>query len=142
MHRARDSSICMCESMLCPVFLPFWGRGVGEVRRSALSLILDSIVGRGNHSRDHVQKIKPRVEQVCRELGLQYQSEENEGRILVNLQGGPAHQAPHHGGGNQHHGGQQHHGGHHQPQQNNNDVAEELVKKGLSRLFKSCCIVM
>lgn len=46
------------------------------------------IVGKGNHSPGHVQKIKPRVEKVCRELGLQYQTEPNEGRILVNLTGG------------------------------------------------------
>jgi hypothetical protein len=37
-----------------------------------------------------VQKIKPRVEQVCRELGLQYNTEQNEGRIYINLQGGAA----------------------------------------------------
>ncbi|RMD44566.1 hypothetical protein DV735_g609, partial [Chaetothyriales sp. CBS 134920] len=49
---------------------------------------LHVIVGKGNHSPGHVQKIKPRVEQVCRELGLQYHTEPNEGRIYVNLQGG------------------------------------------------------
>jgi len=49
---------------------------------------LHVIVGKGNHSPGHVQKIKPRVEQVCRELGLQYHTEENEGRIYVNLSGG------------------------------------------------------
>lgn len=49
---------------------------------------LHVIVGKGNHSVNHVQKIKPRVEQVCQELGLQYATEENEGRIYVNLQGG------------------------------------------------------
>jgi FtsZ-interacting cell division protein ZipA len=63
------------------------------------------IVGKGNHSTDHIQKIKPRVEQVCRELGLQYYTEENEGRIYVNLQGAghqpqgydyEQHQQPHH----------------------------------------------
>ena len=35
---------------------------------------LHVIVGKGNHSQDHIQKIKPRVEQICRELGLQYVS--------------------------------------------------------------------
>ncbi|KAF2197223.1 DUF1771-domain-containing protein, partial [Delitschia confertaspora ATCC 74209] len=55
---------------------------------------LHVIVGRGNHSRNHVQKIKPRVEQVCQELGLQYTTEENEGRIYVNLQGGSAQNPP------------------------------------------------
>ncbi|KAF3009842.1 hypothetical protein E8E13_010438 [Curvularia kusanoi] len=114
---------------------------------------LHVIVGKGNHSRNHVQKIKPRVEQVCRELGLQYQTEENEGRIYVNLQGGavgsmpPPPQHPQYGGGGypgqhggQQHGGQQHGGQHygqqhggqqqqygggqHQNQQNNNNNDE------------------
>lgn len=52
---------------------------------------LHVIVGKGNHSVNHVQKIKPRVEQVCRELGLQYNTEQNEGRIYVNLQPGAQH---------------------------------------------------
>ncbi|KAF1849514.1 DUF1771-domain-containing protein [Cucurbitaria berberidis CBS 394.84] len=74
---------------------------------------LHVIVGRGNHSTNHVQKIKPRVEQVCRELGLQYKTEENEGRIFVNLQGGAVHEMPpmpNYGG---YPGGQQQHGGQH-----------------------------
>ncbi|KAF2122792.1 hypothetical protein BDV96DRAFT_7284 [Lophiotrema nucula] len=129
---------------------------------------LHVIVGKGNHSRNHVQKIKPRVEQVCQELGLQYATEENEGRMYVNLQGGQAHMPPppqapgyggypggsqqHYGGGQQQHGGQ-HYGGHQQQQhgqqhggqQNNNDEVEQLVKKGLPKLFKAlkgCCVVM
>jgi len=64
-------------------------------------------VGKGYHSRDHVQKLKPRVEQICQELGLQYATEENAGRIYVNLTGGPA-QMP-----EQHHG--QYGGGYQQP---------------------------
>ncbi|KAF1966315.1 DUF1771-domain-containing protein [Bimuria novae-zelandiae CBS 107.79] len=135
-----------------------------KAARSQGQTHLHVIVGKGNHSRGHVQKIKPRVEQVCRELGLQYATEENEGRIYVNLQGGkvdgmpPPPQAPSyggypgqhggqqqqqpHGGGHQQHGGQ--HGGGHQ-QQNQNDEMEEMVKKGLPKLFralKSCCVVM
>lgn len=47
-------------------------------------------MGKGNHSPGHIQKIKPKVEQLCRELGLRYATEENAGRIYVNLQGGPA----------------------------------------------------
>lgn len=39
---------------------------------------------------NHVQKIKPKVEAVCRELGLQYATEENAGVMYINLQGGPA----------------------------------------------------
>ncbi|KIN03710.1 hypothetical protein OIDMADRAFT_102129 [Oidiodendron maius Zn] len=71
---------------------------------------LHVIVGKGNHSVNHVQKIKPRVEQVCQELGLQYATEENEGRMYVNLQGGPAVMPPSHSG---QYGGQ--HGSHQQP---------------------------
>ncbi|ERS97931.1 uncharacterized protein SPSK_03550 [Sporothrix schenckii 1099-18] len=55
---------------------------------------LHVIVGRGNHSVNHIQKIKPAVEQLCRELGLQYATEPNEGRIYVNLQGGAVDGAP------------------------------------------------
>jgi len=49
---------------------------------------LHVIVGKGNHSADHVQKIKPAIEELCRELGLRYRTEENEGRIYVDLSGG------------------------------------------------------
>ncbi|KAI4149713.1 MAG: hypothetical protein LQ340_004486 [Diploschistes diacapsis] len=66
---------------------------------------LHVIVGKGNHSVNHIQKIKPRVEQICQELGLQYATEENEGRMYVNLQGGPAVMPP--TGGKHHHGGHQ-----------------------------------
>lgn len=131
----------------------------------------NSIVGRGNHSTDHIQKIKPRVEQVCREMGLQYSTESNAGRIYINLQGGPAQMPPqfsHENGGGygqgyggnhgqqhhvqQHHGGQggypgqqqQHHGGNHQQQQQNAEI-EAAVKKFLPRIIRKlegCCIVM
>ncbi|KAH7092219.1 hypothetical protein FB567DRAFT_488872 [Paraphoma chrysanthemicola] len=129
-------------------------RGRGETH-------LHVIVGKGNHSRNHVQKIKPRVEQVCREMGLQYRTEENEGRMFINLQGGgvdhmpPPPQAPSYGGGGypgQHggqHGGQhagqgQQHGGQHGQQQGGNDEIEQMVKKGLPKLLKKlgCCTVM
>lgn len=91
---------------------------------------LHVIVGKGNHSPGHIQKIKPRVEQVCQELGLQYHTEPNEGRIYVNLSGGQVnmhdvnswqgYQSGHgYGQGQQqHHGGQQQqHGGYQQQQQ-------------------------
>jgi hypothetical protein len=120
---------------------------------------LHVIVGKGNHSVGHVQKIKPRVEQVCRELGLGYQTEDNEGRIFVNLRGGkvhgmpPAPHAPSYGGGGypgqshggHHGGGGHHHGGGHHGQQQQGDEVEELVRKGLPKVFralKSCCVVM
>ncbi|KAF7712123.1 Uncharacterized protein PECH_000501 [Penicillium ucsense] len=111
---------------------------------------LHVIVGKGNHSAGHVQKIKPHVEQICRELGLQYSTEENAGRIYVNLTGGeavmppyPGHQAPHHGGGQsypgQHHQ-QQQQPYHPQPQQQ--DEMEQLVTKIVRKLEKACCVVM
>jgi Smr domain len=130
---------------------------------------LHVIVGKGNHSPHHIQKIKPRVEKVCQELGLQYQTEANEGRMYINLTGGPANAPPpthaggtHYGGNPQHHttqpgypGTQQHYQGgqpHHQPAhghhqgQGQNDEVEKLVKKFLPRIIRKlerqCCIVM
>jgi hypothetical protein len=55
---------------------------------------LHVVVGKGNHSPDHIQKIKPRVEQICQREGLQYNTEPNEGRIYINLTGGPATSMP------------------------------------------------
>ncbi|KAI0117581.1 Smr domain protein [Hypoxylon sp. NC0597] len=117
---------------------------------------LHVIVGKGNHSVNHVQKLKPRVEQVCRELGLQYATEENTGRIYVNLQGGPAVMPPPptHGGGYGYpsgsdrpdHAGQPHHHG--RPPQHHNhepeeqpDELERLVGKFFRKLG-DCCVVM
>ncbi|KAJ6013525.1 hypothetical protein N7540_008116 [Penicillium herquei] len=118
---------------------------------------LHVIVGKGNHSANHVQKIKPRVEQVCQELGLQYATEENAGRMYVNLTGGeavmpqyPQHQAshqqypgqqqqqPYSGGYQQQHQQQQ------QPQQQDEmeQVVNEVVPKLLQKLEKACCVVM
>lgn len=131
---------------------------------------LHVIVGKGNHSKDHVQKIKPKVEEICRELGLQYATEENAGRMYINLQGGEAVIPPSGGhGGQQYNGGQQQ-GGHHQqpsysqPQQGgyqhggqqqqqqqqndngNNDELEKLARRFLPRILrkaeKACCAVM
>lgn len=92
---------------------------------------LHVIVGRGNHSTGHVQKIKPRVEQVCQELGLDYATEENDGRIYVSLTGDrvdappPLPPQPHGhqggygggGGGSGYHQGPPQHQQHHQQQQ-------------------------
>lgn len=123
---------------------------------------LHVIVGKGNHSPGHVQKIKPRVEQVCRELGLQYHTEENEGRIYVNLSGGNVNMQDvnswngyQQGYGGQHQQQQQGSGGYGQPQQQHyqqhgqqqyhqggqdqggqNDEVEKIVKKFLPRILK------
>lgn len=130
---------------------------------------LHVIVGKGNHSADHVQRLKPRVEQVCRELGLRYETEENAGRIYVDLTGGQPqqgggsggggaaggetyapppphhqqHQQPHHGGQQQHHPQQQHQQ-QQQPQQEQqqpDDLAEKIVTRLVKKLG-DCCVVM
>ncbi|CZR58011.1 related to nuclear WD protein PRL1 [Phialocephala subalpina] len=126
---------------------------------------LHVIVGKGNHSINHVQKIKPKVEQICQELGLQYATEENAGRMYINLQGGPATMPPQ----NAYQPGQQNGGFHNQPQQQEggyegsqqqdyqqggqqqqqnggqNDELEKLAMKLLPRILKKldgCCTVM
>ncbi|KAH6890474.1 hypothetical protein B0T10DRAFT_485970 [Thelonectria olida] len=109
---------------------------------------LHAIVGRGNHSTNHVQKLKPKVEELCQELGLSYHTEENAGRIYINLQGGDARPPEnsgypgHHGGQQQQHHGGQHHGGQHQQQQQEPDWVEENVPGILAKLEKMCCVVM
>ncbi|KAI9882115.1 MAG: geranylgeranyl pyrophosphate synthetase [Watsoniomyces obsoletus] len=105
---------------------------------------LHVIVGKGNHSVNHVQRLKPRVEQLCRELGLEYTIEDNAGRIYVNLRGGPAH-LPHEG---HHHGqpSQPHQGGtHHAPPHHQEDaIVKKVVRKLLPKVVKQlhCCVVM
>jgi hypothetical protein len=113
---------------------------------------------------NHIQKIKPRVEQVCQELGLQFATEENAGRMYINLQGGPATMPPansyHQGGqqggfyqspqGGQQQGGYpgQQQGGKYQggnQQNDQNDELEKLAMKFLPRILKKldgCCTVM
>ena len=125
---------------------------------------LHVIVGKGNHSTGHVQKIKPKVEELCQELGLKYRTEENAGRMYINLQGGeplgPGDEGYHGGGGSgypahhqqqqQHHGGQQQQQHHqqqqHQQQQNQGDEVAQFVEKQLPwllrKLEKHCCVVM
>lgn len=125
---------------------------------------LHVIVGQGHHSAGHVQKIKPRVEQVCRELGLNYATEDNAGRIYVDLQGGevgampPPPQKPSGGqyagkGGREHqkqpsHGGQQQpqHGGRqqdqHRPQQSGGGHQQQEQKPddaAMDKLFGNVC---
>ncbi|TFB02290.1 hypothetical protein CCMA1212_006008 [Trichoderma ghanense] len=103
---------------------------------------LHAIVGRGNHSTNHVQKLKPKVEELCRELGLRYSTEENDGRIYINLQGGepvpPPPSKPPHGGG-QHRPPQ-----HRPPQEEYPEEGEEegLLPLLLRKLEKACCAVM
>jgi hypothetical protein len=118
---------------------------------------LHVIVGKGNHSPGHIQKIKPRVEQVCQELGLQYRTEANEGRMYIDLQGGApippqqhgggyGGQQPHHGGQNQHygehpqhHGGQQQYHGGQQQQGQQQDDGMKLLKVIFRKLRRLLC---
>lgn len=123
---------------------------------------LHVIVGKGNHSANHVQKIRPRVAQLCQELGLQYKTEENDGRIYVNLQGHEIPEMPPlpsgptgNGYGGGHHAGIQQHGQQHgqqqarppatsQPQQQQ-PGEESLQSKIMSKFVKKlgdCCVVM
>ena len=95
-----------------------------------------SIVGKGNHSRDHVQKLKPRVEQICQELGLQYVTEENTGRMYIDLTGGPAAMPAHltqSGGGYQQHHGQQHLAQHQYPSMSQNQSSQQYQQGGYSQ---------
>lgn len=97
---------------------------------------LHVIVGKGHHSTGRVQKLKPRVEHLCQELGLDYATEENDGRIYVDLSGGrvdvppPLPSQPH-----GHQGG--HGGGHHQPQQQPQKEEDDIFN-----CIKGCCLVM
>ena len=121
---------------------------------------LHVIVGKGNHSPGHIQKIKPRVEQICQELGLQYHTEPNEGRIYINLSGGqvdmqhvnnwggyqsqPGYEQPYSGGHQQqgysqtHHQQQQQQHQQYQGQgqaQGQGDEVEKMVKRFLPRII-------
>jgi hypothetical protein len=119
---------------------------------------LHVIVGKGNHSAAHIQKTKPRVEQICQREGLQYHTEPNEGRIYINLTGGPATDMPPisqghpqqqqpYGGQQEYYDGQQQYQGQGQGQgQGQDDEVEKLVVKLLPRIMRkleqSCCVVM
>ncbi|KAK3954203.1 hypothetical protein QBC32DRAFT_336848 [Pseudoneurospora amorphoporcata] len=125
---------------------------------------LHVIVGKGHHSAGGVRKIAPRVEQVCREMGLNFAAEENEGRIYVDLTGGTVDGVPglpqqppgyqpgagyqSEGRPNQYQGGggypgQHQHGGHHQQQQQqNNQQEDDIWGDLLGACFKKCCVVM
>lgn len=125
--------------------------------RSTGQTHLHVIVGKGNHSPGHVQKIKPRVEKVCQELGLQYNTEPNEGVLYVNLQGGAPVRPPQqqtgggqgygYPGGQQQQGGQQQ-GGQGQQQQGGGGQGEieklalKMLPKILRKLEKACCVMM
>ena len=95
MRSRMGKPIYMCKFPVSPLrFFFFVWKENGAGPDFTFRLCVYRIVGKGNHSVDHVQKIKPRVEQICQELGLQYATEENAGRMYINLQGGPATMPP------------------------------------------------
>ena len=114
---------------------------------------LHVIVGKGNHSPGHIQKIKPKVEQICREEGLQYSAEENEGRMYVNLQGGLAQMPPayHVGapgykhtqyGGYQAQQQPQYGGGYPGRPEQQMQQEQQQPQDPIAKCIKSCCTVM
>ena len=123
---------------------------------------LHVIVGKGNHSAGRVQKLKPRVERLCRELGLDYATEENEGRIYVDLRGrggrGRRHHAaasrppplpdqPHGYQGDQsasrpHRRPQRQRPQRRQQQQQQQEEEEGEGEGGIFDCLKACCLVM
>ena len=125
---------------------------------------LHVIVGKGNHSVDHVQKIKPAVENLCQELNIRFRTEENQGRMYLELkpegnggygysdqpapplpgQFGQQYDGGHGYGGypaQQYQGAQQNYGGKQSQQQQQNNEEEQLVK-GVFSCLKGCCVVM
>jgi len=48
-------------------------------------------VGKGIHSLNHLQKLRPAIEKSCQEHQFKYYVEENEGRILVKFGEGAGH---------------------------------------------------
>jgi hypothetical protein len=131
---------------------------VGEIVRGKLEQArregwpgVHVIVGKGIHSAGHKQKIKPKVEEICGELGVRCWTEENAGVVYCDVSGSgqqssrPPQQSQHGyvGGQQQHQGGQQGHHG--QQQQGGNEELEKLAKKMLPKLLRKlegCCIVM
>lgn len=114
------------------------------------------IVGKGNHSVNHVAKIKPAVEELCTQQGLEWRMEHNEGRIFINLKGQgmggmppPGQVQPAYGGYQQqpqpHYGNQQQqHGDGHtgKPQQGFDEQEVKQAMGILRKCVKTCCTVM
>lgn len=120
---------------------------------------LHVIVGRGNHSVNHVTKVKPAVEKLCKEQGLQFEYDAgNDGKMTVSLgPGGQQQQQQQQGyqqGGryqNQNQQQQQHQQQQYpqqqqqQQQQQPVNELEELAKKAAPVFIKklqACCIIM
>lgn len=113
---------------------------------------LHVIVGKGIHSAEHVQRIKPAVERLCQQQGLRFWTEENDGRIYVDLSGqgggyqqGPPPQGLHGQVGNQYGHGYQsggYGGGYGVGQGGQQEQVVEDLVSGLLKCLRSCCTVM
>lgn len=122
---------------------------------------LHVIVGKGNHSVQHIQKIKPKVEEVCNAMGISYRTEENEGRMYLDLReanGGTGGVGAGYGGYQQYQQPQQAYGqqpqyGYQQPQQQGYYPGQQGPPQGmmqeeqqqqdpLTSCLKALCIVM
>jgi hypothetical protein len=53
--------------------------------------LISRIVGKGIHSLNHLQKLRPAIEKLCQQQQFKYFVEENEGRILVKFGDGAGH---------------------------------------------------
>jgi DNA-nicking Smr family endonuclease len=110
---------------------------------------LHVIVGKGIHSADHIQKIKPAVERLCQEQGLAYKTEANAGRMYIDLTGNQnlPQQIPPSG---QYYGNGEPYGQQYQPQgaagyQQGGGLTqqqEEEIVSGLAACLKKCCTIM
>jgi DNA-nicking Smr family endonuclease len=107
---------------------------------------LHVIVGKGIHSADHIQKIKPAVEEACQQMGLAYRTESNAGRIYIDLTGNqnlPQYMPPpgqYHGGGQPQY--QPNTGGGNQQQGGLTHQQEQQIEQGLAFCLKKCCTIM
>ena len=129
---------------------------------SSHSEIIYRIVGKGVHSANHLAKLRPEIEKLCRQHNFKYFVEENEGRILVKFGEGAGQlsqgeatsfwssqqqqgqQPPPESYQQRPHQGQQQYQGQ-QSQGENNDMVEQAVKKAAPIVFRklmSCCTIM
>ena len=101
--------------------------------------VLHVIVGKGNHSPGHIQKIKPAVEKLCQQEGLRFETEPNEGRMRIHLDGGGGGYQPQPHGQPQYGGGSGYPG---KPQQQMQSDEERMEQDFIRKCIKSCCSVM
>ncbi|KAI0200440.1 DUF1771-domain-containing protein [Astrocystis sublimbata] len=121
-----------------------------QKRQRSQKTYIHVIVGQGHHSKDNKQHLKPAIEELCDDLGLRYETEENAGRIYVTLQGDHKPSPPPQHDGYQQHPQPQYHPDQQQQsypgqqqqhqQQEQGDEVEKFVKRFLRKILnKFCC---